>query len=103
MAHVRWALETLNTLVEHDTGALPVGLRTRLLRSMLMVAAHGPVQQHVQQHEPHVQDIDGRLRERRVKAAEGIALGMYVTTGPRVVVLNVSCKDAVISLPAVAS
>lgn len=99
MAHVRWTVETPNTLVEQDTGALPVGLRTRLLRSMVMVAAHGPVQQH----EPHFQDIDGRLRERRVKAAEGIALGMYVTTGRRVVVLNVSCKDAVISLPAVAS
>ena len=40
-----------------------------------------------------VKHLDGKLRELRVKAKEGIARGIYVTvTGRRVVVLHVFSK-----------
>ena len=44
---------------------------------------------------PHVKHLEGKLWELRVRAAEGIARGIYVTaTGRRVVVLHVFAKKS---------
>ena len=87
---MRWAVETLDP-VDAEIEALPLGLRARLLRLLEAITNVGLDQLG----EPHVKHLEGKLWELRVKAAEGIARGIYVTvSGRRVVVLHVFVKKS---------
>jgi phage-related protein len=87
---MRWAVETLDP-VDAEIEALPLGLRARLLRLLEAITNVGLHQLG----EPHVKLLEGKLWELRVKAAEGIARGIYVTvSGRRVVVLHVFVKKS---------
>jgi phage-related protein len=87
---MRWTVETLDA-VDTEIEALPPGLQARLIRLMETVENVGLEQLR----EPHVKHIEGKLWELRVKAAEDIARGIYVTvTGRRVVVLHVFVKKS---------
>jgi phage-related protein len=88
---MRWAVETLDEVVDAELEALPVSLRARMLRLMEMVENVGLENMR----EPHVKHIEGKLWELRAKAADGIARGLYTTaTGRRVIVLHVFVKKS---------
>lgn len=77
--------------VNDEIRALPVGLRTRVLRLVELVETFGLDQLR----EPHVKHLEGKLWELRAKAPEGVARGLYVTTsGRKVVVLHVFEKKS---------
>lgn len=83
-------VETLDP-VDAEIEDLPVGLQAKLIRLFEAVENIGLEGLR----EPHVKHLDGKLWELRVKAAEGIARGIYVTlTGRRVVVLHVFVKKS---------
>jgi len=85
---MRWTVETLDP-VDAEIEGLPPRLQARLLRLLEMVESLGIENLH----EPHVKHLEGRLRELRARASEGIARGVYVTvSGRRVVVLHVFVK-----------
>lgn len=86
-----WTVETLDERVDSEIESLPVGLRARLIRLLVMVETLGLDNLH----EPHVKHLEDKLWELRAKAAEGIARGIYVTaTGRRVVILHVFVKTS---------
>ena len=70
---MRWAVQTLNHLVDDEIEALPPLLNARLIRLMEMVENVGLEQMR----EPHVKHIEGKIWELRAKAAEGIARAFY--------------------------
>lgn len=87
---MRWSVLILPAAQE-EILALPPGLGARMVRLLDMVSDYGLEQMR----EPHVKHLDGKLWELRVKAAEGIARGLYVTvTGRQVVVLHVFVKKS---------
>lgn len=88
---MRWTVETLGAGVDAEIDALPPGLQARLIRLMETVKNVGLSRLTA----PHVRHLEGKLWELRVKAAEGIARGIYVTvSGRRVVVLHVFTKKS---------
>ena len=87
---MEWTVETVSA-ADSEIMALPAMLRARLVRLLEAVENVGLEALR----EPHVRHIDGKLWELRVRAEEGIALGIYVTaTGRRVVVLHVFVKKS---------
>ena len=83
-----WTVETVSP-VDAEIEALPVKLRTRLVRLLEMVENVGLEALR----EPHVKHLDGKLWELRVRAEGGIARGIYVTVADRrLVVLHVFAK-----------
>ena len=87
---MRWTVETVSA-ADSEILALPAKLRARLVRLLEAVENVGLEALR----EPHVRHLDGKLWELRVKAAEGIARGIYVTaTGRRIVVLHVFVKKS---------
>jgi len=88
---MHWTVETLIKAVDAELGALPVGLRARLVRLMEIIKAHGIA--HLR--EPHAKHLEGKLWELRAKGGEGIARAIYVTvTGRRVVILHAFVKKS---------
>lgn len=86
-----WVVETLNEAVDREMAALPVSLRTRLLRIVELIEAVGLANVHA----PHVEHLEGKLWEMRAKSAEGIARAIYVTaTGQRIVVVHAFVKKS---------
>ena len=82
---MKWTVETL-AVVDDEIEALPPGLGAKLIRLLDIVEIYGLEKLH----EPHAKHLEGKLWELRVKAAEGIARGLYVmVTGRRIVVLHV--------------
>jgi len=87
---MRWAVELLPAAAEELAG-LPPGLQGRLLRLISLVEDYGLQALAA----PHGRQIDGKLWEMRVIAAEGIARGFYVTRqGRRLVVVHVFVKKS---------
>lgn len=90
MSDLDWTVETVSA-VDAEIAALPVALRTRLLRLLETVENVGLEALRA----PHVRHVEGKLWELRVRAVGGIARGIYVTaTGRRVVVLHVFAKKS---------
>ena len=82
---MEWTVETL-AVVDAEILNLPPGLGAKLIRLLDIIEASGLERLH----EPHAKHLEGKLWELRVKAAEGIARGIYVTvTGRRIIVLHV--------------
>ena len=70
---------------------LPPGLRGRMLRLIALVEEYGIAALSA----PNGRQIDGKLWEMRVIAAEGIARGFYVTLqGRRLIILHVFVKKS---------
>ena len=87
---MRWTVETLD-VVDDEIGNLPPSLQARLIR--LLEAVENVGLENLRG--PHVKHLDGKLWELRVRAAEGIARGLYVTSsGRRVIVLHVFVKKS---------
>ena len=85
MSAMNWTVETVSA-VDAEIEALPVALRTRLIRLLEVVENVGLEALRA----PHVKHLDGKLR---VRAEGGIVRGIYVTAaGRRVVVLHVFAK-----------
>lgn len=73
--------------IEH----LPLGLRARMSRLVALIEQHGLAALRA----PHGRQIEGKLWEMRVSAAEGIARGFYVTErSGQVVILHVFVKKS---------
>ncbi len=90
MIAMNWTVETVSA-VDAEIEALPVALRTRLIRLLEVVENVGLEALRA----PHVRHLDGKLWELRVRAEGGIARGIYVTAaGRRVVVLHVFAKKS---------
>ena len=90
MTGENWTVETVSA-VDAEIEALPVALRTRMLRLLEVVENVGLEALRA----PHVRHLDGKLWELRVRAEGGIARGIYVTAaGRRVVVLHVFAKKS---------
>jgi phage-related protein len=71
--------------------ALPPGLGARILRLLDLTAEFGVAELRA----PHARQVEGKLWELRVKGAEGIARGLYVTQSEqRLVVLHVFVKNS---------
>ena len=89
MTGMACTVETLSA-VDAEIEALPVAIRARLL--WLMETAESVSLEALRA--PHVQHLDGKLWELRVRAEGGIASGIYVTAaGRRVVVLHVFARS----------
>ena len=87
---MRWAVEFVPEAAK-EIERLPPGLQGRMLRLIALVEAYGL---HALAA-PHARQIDGKLWEMRVIAAEGIARGFYVTRqGQRLIVLHVFVKKS---------
>jgi len=85
-----WTVETVS-VVDAEMAALPAALRARLLRLLETVENVGLDALRA----PHVRHLEGKLWELRVRAAGGIARGIYVTAaGRRVVVLHIFAKKS---------
>ena len=90
MSEMDWTVETLSA-VDAEMAALPVALRTRLVRLLETVEKFGLEALRA----PHVKHLEGKLWELRVRGEGGIARGIYVTAvGRRVVVLHVFAKKS---------
>ena len=85
---MEWTVETVSA-VDAEMAALPVALRTRLVRLLETVERFGLEALRA----PHVRHLEGTLWELRVRGEGGTARGIYVTAvGRRVVVLHVFAK-----------
>lgn len=90
MSEMDWTVETVSA-VDAEMAALPVALRTRLVRLLETVEKFGLEALRA----PHVKHLEGKLWELRVRGEGGIARGIYVTAvGRRVVVLHVFAKKS---------
>ena len=90
MSEMEWTVETVSA-VDAEMAALPVALRTRLVRLLETVEKFGLEALRA----PHVKHLEGKLWELRVRGEGGIARGIYVTAvGRRVVVLHVFAKKS---------
>jgi phage-related protein len=86
---MKWAVETLNAIVDDEIAALPADMRARLSRIAELIAITGL--ENV--HEPHIRHIDGRLWEIRMKGKDGISRALYFTAKlKRVVIVRVFIK-----------
>lgn len=66
-----------------EIAALPVDMRARLERILLMIEAHGLNAMR----EPYVKHIEGKLWEMRMSGRDGIARAIYFTATGRLVVI----------------
>jgi phage-related protein len=84
-----WTVDTLNHTVDAELNALPADMRARFTRVVRLIESFGV--DRVGQS--HVQHLQGRLWEMRLRGRDGIARALYVTvTGQRVVVVRVFVK-----------
>lgn len=85
---MKWAVETLNGVVDAELEALPEDMRVRFVHGRL-IEEFGLERVR----EPHVKHVRGPLWEMRMKGKAGISRALYVTApGRRVVVVRVFVK-----------
>jgi len=86
---VAWIVETLDATVDAELEALPDDMLARFWHIANLIQTFGLERVHG----PHIDHIEGRLWEMRLKGRAGIARGIYVTAkGQRVVVVRVFVK-----------
>jgi phage-related protein len=84
-----WTVETLDEIVEEELNALPADMRALYTKISELIETHGL--QYV--GEPHVEHLQGKLWQIRMKGRDGIARAPYVTARDRrVVVVRVFVK-----------
>lgn len=84
-----WIVEILDEVVEAELAALPDDMRARFSRIAQLIEAYGLPNVG----KPHVDHIQGKLWEIRLKGKAGIARALYVAARPRrVVVLRAFVK-----------
>ena len=78
-----WIVETLDATVDAELEALPDDMLARFWHIANLIQTFGLERVHG----PHIDHIEGRFWEMRLKGRAGIARGIYVTArGQRVVV-----------------
>jgi len=86
---MKWAVETLNAVVDAELEDLPADMRARFAYISELVEEFGLERVR----EPHVKRLRGPLWEMRLKGKDGISRALYVTAvGQRVVVVRVFIK-----------
>lgn len=84
-----WTVETFDVAVDDEIRRLPPGLRSNLIRLMETIENVGLEKLR----EPQVKHLTGKLWELRIRGAEGIARGIYITvTGRKIIILHVFVK-----------
>lgn len=86
---MKWTVETLNEKVDKELDALPIDMRARFIRVVMLIETFGLDRVSL----PHVRHLEGPLWEIRMTGKAGISRALYVTaTGSRVVVVRVFIK-----------
>ena len=86
---MKWTVETLNENVDKELEALPVDMRARFIRVVMLIETFGLDRVGL----PHIRRLEGPLWEIRMTGKAGISRALYVTaTGNRVVVVRVFIK-----------
>jgi phage-related protein len=86
---MRWAFQTLNTLVDEEVRALPPDMQARFLRfaEVIQQAGFEALPREAVKH------LEGKLWELRMAGRDGISRAIYVTAaGRRVIVVRVFIK-----------
>ena len=84
-----WKVETLNTTVDRELGALPAAMRARFIRISHLIEAHGLENVGA----TYIKPVVGALWEIRLRGKDGISRALYVTARhQRVVVVRVFVK-----------
>lgn len=78
-----WTVEPLNSTVEAELNELPDDMQARFVRISELIEERGL--QNVKK--PHVEHLQGKLWEIRMKGRDGIARALYVTARERRVVV----------------
>jgi len=82
---MRWTVETLNEGVNDEIAALPPKIQAKLLWIFEQVEARGLPSLGP----PHIDHLDGGIREFRAKGLEGIGRALFVVApGRRVVIVH---------------
>ena len=86
---MQWVVETLNSTVDAEIGALPVDMRARFVRLTELIETSG----FEALPRLTVKHLDDRLWELRITGRDGISRVIYVTAqGRRVVILRAFIK-----------
>jgi phage-related protein len=86
---MKWAVETLNEIVDAEVEALPADMRARLTHIAKLIEEMGLERLG----EPHVKHLDGRVWEMRLTGRSGISRALYVVAaGRRIVIVRVFVK-----------
>jgi phage-related protein len=86
---MKWAVETLNEIVDAEVEALPADMRARLTHIAKLIEEMGLERVG----EPHVKHLDGRVWEMRLTERSGISRALYVVAaGRRIVIVRVFVK-----------
>jgi phage-related protein len=86
---MKWAVETLNEIVDAEVEALPADMRARLTHIAKLIEEMGLERVG----EPHVKHLDGRVWEMRLTGRSGISRALYVVAvGRRIVIVRVFVK-----------
>jgi phage-related protein len=86
---MRWVVETLNTTVDAEIGALPADMRARFVRLTELIEQAG----FEALPRDSVKHLEDRLWELRMTGRDGISRAIYITAqGRRVVVLRAFIK-----------
>jgi len=86
---VHWSVLFVNATAQAELDALPVDMRARFERIVMLIRDHGLEKVR----EPYVKHLEGKLWEMRLKGRDGIARSIYLTaSGRRVVILRTFVK-----------
>ena len=86
---MHWSVLFVNATAQAELDALPVDMRARFERIVMLIRDHGLEKVR----EPYVKHLEGKLWEMRLKGRDGIARSIYLTaSGRRVVILRTFVK-----------
>jgi phage-related protein len=86
---MRWAVRTLNAIVDAEIKALPADMQARFLRFSEIIEQAG----FEALPREAVKHLDGKLWELRMAGRDGISRAIYVTaSGRRIVIVRVFIK-----------
>lgn len=86
---MNWSVLFVNSAARAELAALPVDMRARFERIVMLIRDHGL--ENVR--EPYVKHLEDKLWEMRLIGRDGIARAIYVTaSGRRIIVLRTFVK-----------